>query len=168
MLEKYKEYLDHNEGELNTKGLKCRFSLLIIPVLIDFVLTIIDFFLSSDYKLVYFILRIITQIFGFLLCLSYAYFLSYVNSDGMDGIPHCLAITCSTCYTSLLEIACLVFFIKYFSSISLFQKIVYFSHWILIPFIVVCCCINKHYSKTYYYLNIQEAVGPDKRVRVQA
>ena len=168
MLEKYQEYLDHDEGELNTKGLKCRFAFLIIPVIIDLILTIIDFILIDEYNLTYYILRFVTQLFCFLLCLSFAYFLSYINRYGMDALPHCAAITCSTCYTLLSEIACLIFFIKYFNKISLFQKIVYFFHWILIPFIIVCGCINKHYSKTYYYLNIHEAVGPDKRVRVQA
>ena len=148
MFEKYKDYLDNYDNEVNTQGLTCRFSFLIIPVLIDFILTIIDFFLSSDYKLVYFILRIVTQISCFLLCLSYAYFLSYLGYEG-DEIPYYVAIFCSTCYTSLLEIACMVFFIKYFSSISLFQKIVYFFHWILFPFIIVCCFINKYYSEQH-------------------
>jgi len=127
MLEKYKEYLDNDEGVLNTKGLKFRFAFLIIPVIIDLILTIIDFILTNDYNLTYYILRFVTQLFCFLLCLSFAYYLSYKNADGIDGIPHGIAVNCSTCYTLLSEIACLIFFIIYFKDKFVSKNSIFFS-----------------------------------------
>ena len=150
----FHEYFDNWEGEQNIRGLKIRFIILIIPVFIDLILTIIDFILTTlnvdDYSLVYYILRLITQIFGFLLCLSYSYYLSFLSSGNMDAMTHYFVIIISSFYTCGLEIACLIFFIKDFTIISFFQRIVYFCHWILFPFLISCCCINKYWIKNIY------------------
>ena len=51
---------------------------------------------------------------------------------------YCLiGVYCDFCVFCIIEITCLVFFILDFSDINLAQKIIYFFHWILIPYLYI-------------------------------
>ena len=138
-MEFLKKNLINDEAELNTKSVKIRFLVLMIPVLIDLILTII--FYDNECK-VYFILRIITQLLYFLFCLSVACFMSYINSDGMDGIPYCCGLFCTSVIQLGMEISCIVFLIKNYNALSTIAIITYYCHWIIIPLLIVCFSIN--------------------------
>ena len=106
-----------------------RFLFFQVPNLVDLILLIITY--DNNYK-IYFILRIITQSFYFLLCLAIAYCVSYIPGEyGMDAIIYILPCFCLGICVFGLEIPCLIFFIKYYNELLLLSKVGYFIHWIL-------------------------------------
>ena len=72
------------EGDFDSRSLCFRFIFLLIPVITDFILTIISF--DKNLK-GYYILRIVCQFIYIFLCLSSACFSSYTNAYGIDGMP---------------------------------------------------------------------------------
>ena len=114
--------------------LMLRFIFFLIPNIIDFLLTLLSF--KNDCK-IYYILRFINQALYSLLCLSFAWMISYVNSDGIDSLPFLWCFSCNGITVLLIEITCLIFFIKYFEELFLLTQISYYIHWILFPCIVI-------------------------------
>ena len=123
-----------------------RFLFFQVPNLADLILLIMSY--DNDYK-AYFILRIITQIFYFLLCLAIALCASYVPGDyGMDALIYIYPCFCLGICVFGLEIPCLLFFIKYYNELLLLSKIGYFIHWIFIPCLIIYSFIAyKLYNK---------------------
>ena len=123
-----------------------RFLFFQVPNLADLILLIITY--DNNYK-VYFILRIITQSFYFLLCLAIALCVSYVSGDyGMDAIIYVCPCFCFGVCVFGLEIPCLIFFIKYYNELLLLSKVGYFIHWIFIPCLIIYFFIDyKFYNK---------------------
>ena len=129
-------YFINYEIGINSIGAKLRCIIYIIPVIIDIILTSI--FFDGD-NLTYSILRYVNQLISLLIC----YFCAYLNSvgghplKGGEGICCFIGVFCDFCVFCIIEITCLVFFILDFSDINLAQKIIYFFHWILIPYLYI-------------------------------
>ena len=139
-MECFVKVCENNEGEQNWTSFFLRAIIMIIPIIIDIILTAISF----DEKIqTYFILRFISYLFNIFFCISASYFSSYENSDGIDAIPHCILIMVSSCLFAGLEIPCLVFFIKYYDNIELLGKVAYYIHLSLFPCLIVNFCINR-------------------------
>ena len=128
-------YFINYEKGINSKGAKLRCIIYIIPVIIDIILTII--FFDGD-NLTYSILRYVNQLISLLLCCLCAY-LNSVGGRSIAGENICcyIGVCCDFVVFCIIEITCLVFFILDFSDINLAQKIIYFFHWILIPYLYI-------------------------------
>ena len=127
------------EGDFDSRSLCFRFIFLLIPVITDFILTIISF--DKNLK-GYYILRIVCQFIYIFLCLSSACFSSYTNAYGIDGMPVFFFYIGMGIITLGVEISSLILFIKDFNKIMQLGKISYYIHWILYPCLLFCGLIN--------------------------
>ena len=111
-----------------------RFLFFLIPNIIDFLLTVLSY--KGNIQ-IYYILRFIIQALYELFCLSFAWMISYVNSDGIDSLPFLWCFICTGILVFLMEIPSLIFFIKYYSNLLLLTQISYYIHWILFPCLII-------------------------------
>ena len=149
MLNRLNDIFELSEGDFNICSFWVRFLLLLIPDVVDFILTIV----SYDYNCkTFFVLRFITQGIIILFCMSFACFSSYLNSDGIDAIGHVCFTSCTICFALGIEISSLVFFIKNFNELQNLGKIAYYIHFTTYLCVVFCGFINpilKKINKRY-------------------
>ena len=144
--------VDNDSGIDEKRYLVFRFLILIMPNIVDIILTIISY--DKDYK-TYYIIRYVSQVLDIICCFIFAWILSYnVDCDEDDG--------CSTftIYSFIIipffviakEIPSLIFFIKDFADLVILSKVGFFIHlisslFILISFIVlgIKCWLSDYF-----------------------
>ena len=95
MLNKLNDIFQLSEGDFNICSFWVRFIILLIPDVVVFILTI----LSYDYNCkTFFVLRFVTQGIIIFFCMAFAWFSSYLNSDGIDALGHICFTSCSVLF----------------------------------------------------------------------
>ena len=133
-----------DDGQIDSCGaLILRTFIISLLNIVDLVLTIISF--DSEF-LIFFILKYVTISLTFVMHLSWCYLYSYTAEEMCDNFFYLLISVITAIIVLGLEIAVLVYFIKYFNDLNLLIIIGYFIHWIPPPLSIIIGCTHDFFS----------------------